>query len=302
MSLLGKFFHRTKTKPFEPWEKTPTAKIPQFMQDTRRYLENSAYQLPKDEEEDNRLNFQHYALFHAIGNHYVAPLSPPLQTVLDVGTGTGIWAHEIARLFPAAVVVGLDLSATSFKEPTPDNCLLRVGNVLTGLPFPDAFFSFTHQRLLVAGITAENWSRVVHELVRVTRLNGWIEMVEIDDQMDNAGPATAHMQELMQTVSKSLGFDGEVIRHLGDLLIQERLQGVEMQPIRIPVGEWGGRVGSMMRHNLLAATNAVKGRYCTHAGIAEAVFDQMVSAMVAEWEIYRPSCTFYAAYGKRGAA
>jgi SAM-dependent methyltransferase len=295
------WFLRRKNKPaFDPWEAATTAKIPQPVQDTRRYLEDSTYQLPKDAEEDVRLNFQHHVLFHAIGNHYVAPLSPPLKLILDVGTGTGIWANEMARLFPGAIVVGLDLTDYSFKEPTQENCLLRLGNVLAGLPFPDDFFSYTHQRLLVAGIAAENWPRVVRELVRVTRVNGWVELVEANSLAEGAGPATARMQELLETVSKSWGFDGEMIRHLGDLLLDAGLQQVEMQPIPIPVGDWAGRVGQMMKQDLLSVLSALKGRYSAQAGITEAEFDQMMQAMVLEWESYRPACMFYAAFGKRG--
>jgi SAM-dependent methyltransferase len=302
MAFFRWLLRRRKSTPFDPWEKIVTAGTKQQVFDTRYYLKDSDYQLPKDEEEDVRLNFQHHALFHALGNHFVAPISPPLPMILDMGTGTGVWAAEIARMFPASVVVGIDLSATSFKEPVPENCLLRIGNVLIGLPFPDAFFSYVHQRLLVAGITAENWPRAIHELVRVTRPNGWLELVEIDNQMQNAGPATAKVQAFMEAVGKSLGFDGEVIRHLGDLLIQEGLHHVEMQPIPIPVGEWAGRVGGMLKRDLLAATNALKGRYCQQAGIDSTEFEQMVNAMAAEWEIWHPSCTFYAAYGKRGRA
>ncbi len=40
---------------------------------TRRYLLDSTYLLPKDEEEGQRLFCQHYALAQALGNHYVAP-------------------------------------------------------------------------------------------------------------------------------------------------------------------------------------------------------------------------------------
>src|SRR5579883_1776228 len=296
------FVRRNKRKQFDPWEKTATANIPQPVSDTRAYLEDSDYQLPKDEEEDFRLNFQHYALYHAIGNHYVAPITPPLPLILDVGTGTGIWASEMARLFPASIVVGLDLSARSFQRPARENCLLRTGNVLTGLPFPDDFFSFTHQRLLVAGITAANWPRVIRELVRVTRVHGWIELVETGSLTDGAGPATARMQELLVTVSQPMGFDGELVRHLGDLLRQEGLQNVEVQPIPIPVGEWAGRVGSMMKRDLLAVVSALKGRYSAQAGISEQEFDEMIRLMAQEWEVYRPACVFYAAYGKRGDA
>ncbi|MGH2508160.1 MAG: class I SAM-dependent methyltransferase, partial [Ktedonobacteraceae bacterium] len=293
MSLFGKFFHRTKAEQSVGWEKTSIAKVPQLIQDTRHYLEDHDYQLPKDVEEDNRLDFQHYALFHAIGNHYVAPISSPLYTILDVGTGTGIWVSEMANLFPSTVVVGLDIASSSFKEPISDKCFLRVGNVLTGLPFPDAFFSFTHQRLLIVGLTAENWPRAIHELVRVTNHNGWVELIEADDQIHNAGPATLKMLEMMRGVSNSLGFDGEVVRHLGDLLIQENLQKVEMQTILIPVGEWGGRVGSMMKSDLLTAAAAMRGRYAPLAGVTREKFDQMLNAMAEEWEAYHSSYIFY---------
>ena len=287
---------------FGPWEKAATAKMPQPAQESRHYLDAVAYQLPKDAEEDVRLNFQHHVLFHALGNHYVAPISPPLPLILDVGTGTGIWANEMARLFPEATVVGIDLADTSFKQPAQENCLLRTGNVVTGLPFPDAFFAFTHQRLLVAGIMAHQWPGVIHELVRVTRRQGWIELVEVPSLAEGAGPATARMQAILETVSKSQGFDGEVIRHLGEMLAQEGVQSIEQQRIPIPIGNWAGRVGSMMKRDLLAVVAALRNRYCPQAGITEAEFDQIVQEMAQEWEVYRPSCTFYAIYGKRGEA
>src|SRR5579883_1826690 len=110
------FFRRKKQTSFDSWEKVTTAKIPLSVQDTRRYLEDSTYQLPKDEEEEYRLNFQHYLLFCAIGTHHVAPISPPLPLILDVGTGTGIWAEEMARLFPASSVVAGDISDCAFKS------------------------------------------------------------------------------------------------------------------------------------------------------------------------------------------
>lgn len=299
--MARRWFLRRRNRPVgDPWETAITAKIPQQLQDTRRYLEDSTYQLPKDEEEALRLNFQHYLLFHAIGTHYVAPISPPLPLILDVGTGTGIWAEEMARLFPASIVVGVDLSDRSFKSLSQDNCLLRIGNVVSGLPFPDEFFAYTHQRLLVAGITAEQWPRVIGELVRVTRRQGWIELVEASSLVDGAGPATARMQELLETVSRSRGFDGQIIHRLGDLLREAGVEQVETQPIPIPVGDWAGRVGSMMKRDLVSVVNALKGRSCAQAGVPAEQFEDLVNEMVQEWEVYRPSCTFSAFYGKRG--
>lgn len=306
MMVWERLFGRTREKPrqrqpLQGWTPAPAPApgSPEQAQPERHYLEGADYLLPKDAEEDSRLDFQHHALFHALGTHYVAPLSPPLLTILDAGTGTGIWAEEMACLFPASLVVGVDLSASSFKQPVPENCLLRVGNVLTGLPFPDAFFSYTHQRLLAAGITAANWPRVVQELVRVTRQGGWLEMVEAAGLPENVGPATEQMQQFLVAVGRQMGFEGEIIKHLGDLLKQAGVERVETQPIPVPVGAWAGRVGSMMKQDMLAATNALRGRSCAQANISDSAFDQMVQAMAQEWETARPSCVFTAVYGKR---
>jgi SAM-dependent methyltransferase len=264
----------------------------------RRYLEDTDYLLPKDAEEDARLNFQHYALLHAIGNHYVAPLGPSVRLVLEVGAGTGIWASEMARLFPQAEVIGIDIDPALFRAPAqlPENCLLRTGNVLTGLPFPDGIFSFTHQRLLVAAIPAGKWPGVVRELVRVTQPGGWVEIVEIDSEIERPGPATVKMHELSAVL-----VDGEPIRHLDRMMRQAGLQDVETTRIPIPLGEWGGRVGSMMKRDLLSACDAFKG-ICVQRGLINPQeYDQMTSDMANEWEQLQSACVFYAVYGRQPA-
>jgi 2-polyprenyl-3-methyl-5-hydroxy-6-metoxy-1,4-benzoquinol methylase len=76
----------------------------------RRYVRGSPYLLPKDDAEINRLDFQHYMLRFALRNNYLAPLGQP-RDILDVGTGTGRWALEMALAFPGANVVGIDLVA-----------------------------------------------------------------------------------------------------------------------------------------------------------------------------------------------
>ncbi|KAG8962454.1 hypothetical protein FRC00_009443 [Tulasnella sp. 408] len=81
---------------------------------------NVAYSLPADAQaEQNRLNVQHYMLKTLVDGLYVVPdlvkkaLDPTQRCqkcgVLDVGTGSGIWAVEMAKEFPSADVVGMDL-------------------------------------------------------------------------------------------------------------------------------------------------------------------------------------------------
>ncbi|KAM5381622.1 hypothetical protein ACJA88_004697 [Fusarium oxysporum] len=78
----------------------------------RRYhaFHEGAYLVPNDDEEQNRMDLVHhiYSLLLA-GKLHTAPIDNP-QRVLDLGTGTGIWAIDFADEHPSAEVVGTDLS------------------------------------------------------------------------------------------------------------------------------------------------------------------------------------------------
>lgn len=267
--------------------------------DQRTRLADTPYLLPKDAQEDNRLDYQHHVMHLSLGGHFVAPLPKELTHVLDVGTGTGIWATEMARLYPRAQVVGVDLGTSSFKSDLPANCVLQVGNVLEKLPFPDQTFDYTHQRFLVAAIPAARWPDVIHELARVTSSGGWVELLEINNVFQNAGPQTTHLAEWIATVSSTLGFDANAVPSIGRWLTEEGLLQVTTRDIVVPLGEWGGRAGALLKRDLLAGLYAAKGVYCAKTNTPLKVFEELVQMAGAEWEQCRTSYTFHATYGKK---
>ncbi|KAI8296449.1 Secondary metabolism regulator LAE1 [Colletotrichum sp. SAR 10_98] len=81
----------------------------------RRYhaFRPGSYILPNDEYEMDRMDFTHAMLVRAVGNKlYTAPLEKSkIDRILDIGTGTGIWAMEMGDVFENAEVIGIDLSA-----------------------------------------------------------------------------------------------------------------------------------------------------------------------------------------------
>lgn len=58
----------------------------------------------------DRIDLKHHVMRLLCNGHlHLAPIVKP-QRILDIGTGTGIWAIEMAEQYPEAAVIGTDLS------------------------------------------------------------------------------------------------------------------------------------------------------------------------------------------------
>ncbi|OJD38929.1 tam domain methyltransferase [Diplodia corticola] len=76
-----------------------------------RTYPNDTYYMPCDGLEQTRLEILHRLYLTALdGALTTAPLSPGIQRVLDVGTGPGEWASQMAEQFPDAEIVAVDLA------------------------------------------------------------------------------------------------------------------------------------------------------------------------------------------------
>ncbi len=86
---------------------------PNSNQNGRRYhaFREGAYLVPNDDDEQDRMDLGHH-LYRLLlrGDLHLAPIGDSPQRVLDLGTGTGIWAMEFADQFQSAEVLGTDLS------------------------------------------------------------------------------------------------------------------------------------------------------------------------------------------------
>lgn len=103
------------------------------------------YNLPNDAIEQDRLDLQHHLMLVLLdGKLNLAPIGKNPQRVLDVGTGTGIWAIEFANKYPSASVTGTDLSPIQ-PEFVPANCQFEVDDAEDQWIF-STNFDFIHMR------------------------------------------------------------------------------------------------------------------------------------------------------------
>lgn len=271
--------------------------------DDRRRLQDAPYVLPSDDKEINRLDFQHYMLRYALRGNFAAPIQRPMS-ILDVGSGTGRWATEMARLFPDTNVIGTDIVAPNPENTPsddgarPDNYAFIQGNVLEGLPFADGAFDYTHMRLLLFAIPEARWPDVTRELVRVTRPGGWIELVETGPQR-NGGPAMDQIVNWITQASLKRGINPLLGPRIGGFLGDAGVPNVSAREIALPVGAYGGRVGRLAETDVFGVLQGVKGLVASQNLATPEQYDNAVMAARADLNNYQCALPFYIAYGQR---
>lgn len=152
----------------------------------RRYhsYREGTYILPNDEPEQDRLDVLHHIFRIAIdGALYCAPLEENFQPnrVLDLGTGTGIWAIDFADKFPGSVVIGIDLSPI---QPiwVPPNCKFYVDDMESDWGYPlEEHFEYIHGRGLAGSIA--DWKELFHQAYANLKAGGWFEMQEFQNKV-----------------------------------------------------------------------------------------------------------------------
>ncbi|KAH3913942.1 hypothetical protein HBH56_096300 [Parastagonospora nodorum] len=145
----------------------------------RRYhaYQDGIYMFPDDEQEQDRLDIKYASLQNVFSDKIVfAPLEDP-QQILDIGTGTGIWAIDAGELFPGATVTATDLSPI---QPTwvPPNVKFEIDDAEQTWTWDDNFFDLVHLRTMTGCI--RNWDKLFAQAFRHTKPGGYIELQEMD--------------------------------------------------------------------------------------------------------------------------
>jgi SAM-dependent methyltransferase len=276
--------------------------LPVVFLDGRRYLATYPYLLPKDDAECNRLDFQHYCLRGLLKSDYAAPISRDVRRILDVGCGTGRWGCEMARQFPTAQVVGLDLEAPLLPVELPRNYRFVRGDVLQGLPFSDGSFGYVHQRLLAAAIPAPGWAGALRELVRVTQVGGWIELVEGGERFERAGAATRQCLHWWRELARQRQIDFALVENLKGMLATAGVQNIMVRVVQAPLGSWAGRGGESFATSLRAGWQGLRGPCIACLGVTQEEFDATLEAAARQWEEDQTEYILYVVYGQRGTS
>jgi demethylmenaquinone methyltransferase/2-methoxy-6-polyprenyl-1,4-benzoquinol methylase len=116
----------------------------------------------------------------------------PGMTVLDVGTGTGLLAREIAHVLgPSGRVIGLDPSSKMMAAGRARTNIEFVQGVGECLPFPDNHFDFVTMGYALRHVS--DLDRTFEEYRRVLKEGGGLLLLEITRPVSTIGRVAARL-------------------------------------------------------------------------------------------------------------
>ncbi|KUJ20795.1 S-adenosyl-L-methionine-dependent methyltransferase [Mollisia scopiformis] len=246
----------------------------------RRYHAYRAgqYVLPNDETEQERLDMVHHLFSLTLkGDLCAAKLHNP-QNILDLGTGTGIWAIDMGDAFPSAKVIGTDLSPIQ-PNWTPPNVMFEVDDASSDWTFPENHFDFIHARTLGGGI--RDWPALLRRCYRHIKPGGKIEISEgranfyCDDGTMAPDSHTSKWLTEFHKIGASIGLKLDFIEDIPMLLEEAGFEDASLMNRVVPVGSWPKnkalkRIGAVFRLQFLeSGLEAYSSALFTRSGWSE---------------------------------
>lgn len=199
--------------------------------------------MPNDDAEQNRLDLQHRAMFLAAGGELLyAPVRSP-QRILDLGTGTGIWAIDMADKYPEAQVYGVDLSPIQ-PEYVPPNVKFEIDDVEDNWTWPVDHFDVIYSQFMLSGSIA-NIPKYFEQAFKHCKPGGYFEVHDLYTCISSDHTPIPEdsplkewcilMREGIKGMERTLDLD---FQNLAQLMQKVGFVDVVLRPFKIPVGRW----------------------------------------------------------------
>ncbi|KAK6065900.1 methyltransferase [Seiridium cupressi] len=245
----------------------------------------------KQQTEQDRLDFQH-AGTHIIMNDLLAwaPIQSP-KWVLDIATGTGIWASDFAEEHPESNVVGSDL--TPIQPPTRVSNLSFVTEDAEEPWVYDHKFDYIHARYVYTCF--DNPRAVIKSAFECLNPGGWLEFQDASPLLQSGkGPAAVADSPLKKMIDLAVhgaalqGRDILVAQHYKRWLEEAGFVDVREQKVGLPINEWHPdkklkQAGLYHSRMMLDNLRGVVWKMVQGNGLSDPEIDEMVAQVKPEY-------------------
>ncbi|KAF4874674.1 Secondary metabolism regulator LAE1 [Colletotrichum siamense] len=211
---------------------------------TYHRYKDGKYSYPNDDRESERLDLQHHLFLLTYDNQLGT--SPPcardskVKRVLDVGTGTGLWAIEFGDDHPEAEVLGIDLSVVQ-PDFVPPNVKFEIDDIEEPWTFSRPF-DFIHSRMMTSSIA--NWRTYLEKCYDGLAPGGYLELNETDlypacdDGTLTEEHAVSRAINLLGEAMVKIGRPFQSIPELRQMMIEIGFEDVHLKQYKWPSNSW----------------------------------------------------------------
>ncbi|KAJ5266538.1 hypothetical protein N7478_009346 [Penicillium angulare] len=214
----------------------------------RRYqtLRENQYWAPADEQQFESLEAGHAVAGVMDGERpnplFQAPISKSAKNILDIGTGNGLWAIDVADILPEATIRGVDL----FPPPVswvPPKCILEVDDVLRAWTWSEQF-DFIHMRFMLGSFNEGEWDKLYKKCYNNLQPGGWIEQLEFDAHIesdDNTLPKDSMAATWGETIlgcAERATRKMDTINTMRDSIEKAGFVDIRERAYKWPIGPW----------------------------------------------------------------
>ncbi|CAG8599604.1 6674_t:CDS:2 [Ambispora gerdemannii] len=256
-------------------------------------MANERYLIPCDDQEKNRLQMQHDLMKEIWKGNFSSPIHEKLKKggirVLDTGCGTGTWTLDMANKYPVSTFLGVDIIEMFPTNMRPPNAGFLQYNILNGLPFPNETFDFVYQRFLWAAFTQKQWIQLIDDFRRVTKTDGWIELMEFDVEIYNPGPIAKKLSDAVQKHLTSNGINPKIRSRIPKIMANtNNLESIQTLETITPLGNWRQTPQGIKALKDIAATlKSLQVALKAVLGVDNYEYKEMLEQFIIEGSKYR---------------
>ncbi|PUU82488.1 S-adenosyl-L-methionine-dependent methyltransferase [Tuber borchii] len=210
--------------------------------DLIRLTSNRKYPIPNDEPEQERQDIIHHIYLIMLDGKLVrAPVSDGIQRILDIGTGTGIWAIDAAETYPSAQVIGTDLSPIQ-PSWVPPNVIFQIDDAESDWTFAKDSFDLIHIRHLNGGI--KDWGKLIKQSFDALKPGGWLDVAEFECRLksdDGTLLAEGDLSRFYDLVNEAADKSGQgfnIAASLDNLILDAGFEKVNHEEVKLSLGTW----------------------------------------------------------------